>query len=318
MFRHVVVGGTFDHFHQGHRALLEQAFSLGQKITIGLTRPEFIHVKEFATTIEDFATRYQSVEHFAKQQGRGADVDIIPIADVYGSTLEDTSLEAIVVTEQSLAGAQRINAERLKRGLPALEVRLCPFVYDQTGEIISSTRIRAGLIDRFGLVYLDLFREPRLVAPAQIEAFHKPLGKVRPSLLKMETELPQVYVGDVVTRTAIEAGRPFTCAYIDGRSHRAVYDFPVPPPFQLVETNLTNDPGTLAVEVCRHIQTTGLRSNSIVFRLQGEEDLLAAPAVLLSPLGSYVYYGHPFDDGGVVTVKVTEEIKAKLVALLSL
>ena len=44
-----------------------------------------------------------------------------------------------------------------------------------------------------------------------------------------------------------------------------------------------------------------------VIRIEGEEDLLTMPAILLSPLGTYIIYGQ--FEVGMVVVEVTEEIK---------
>jgi uncharacterized protein (UPF0218 family) len=44
--------------------------------------------------------------------------------------------------------------------------------------------------------------------------------------------------------------------------------------------------------------------------------LAVIPAVLLSPLGSYVYYGQP--DQGLVEILVTPEIKQNLLKKLQL
>ena len=51
-------------------------------------------------------------------------------------------------------------------------------------------------------------------------------------------------------------------------------------------------------------------------KIQGEEDLLALPAILLAPLGSVVIYGQK--DLGVVVVEVTEEKKEEVKKIINL
>ncbi len=40
-YKKVAVGGTFDRFHNGHRKLLEEAFSHGELVVIGVTSNAF-------------------------------------------------------------------------------------------------------------------------------------------------------------------------------------------------------------------------------------------------------------------------------------
>ena len=59
--------------------------------------------------------------------------------------------------------------------------------------------------------------------------------------------------------------------------------------------------------------TTGSR---LIF-VEGEEDLFAVPAVLLSPIGTEVYFGDPIEDN-LIRILVTAEIKSELCKILQI
>ena len=53
-YNNIVLGGTFDHFHKGHEALLTKAFEVGKKITIGIATEEIYKDKFLSETVESF------------------------------------------------------------------------------------------------------------------------------------------------------------------------------------------------------------------------------------------------------------------------
>lgn len=58
----------------------------------------------------------------------------------------------------------------------------------------------------------------------------------------------------------------------------------------------------------------------VAIRIQGEEDLLVIPVVLLSPIGSMIVYGQPpFDkreNGGIVVILVDSDLKIRVKSIL--
>jgi cytidyltransferase-like protein len=64
-YRHVVLGGTFDRLHAGHRALLTAAAMLARSaITVGVTTGPMIGKKAHAGLIEPVEMRIAAVEAF--------------------------------------------------------------------------------------------------------------------------------------------------------------------------------------------------------------------------------------------------------------
>ncbi|MFH1774757.1 MAG: phosphopantetheine adenylyltransferase [Methanobacteriota archaeon] len=141
-FKKVAVGGTFDSLHKGHRALIEKAFEVGEHVIIGLTSDEMLQKEA-----ELFSKRKRALQNFLK-----LNYEIVKLNDAYGPAISDSKIDAIVVSEETEARAAEINEIRKKRGLPALEIIVIPFVLAEDGKPISTTRIRAGEIDEEGRV----------------------------------------------------------------------------------------------------------------------------------------------------------------------
>jgi pantetheine-phosphate adenylyltransferase len=96
---------------------------------------------------ELFSKRKRALQNFLK-----LNYEIVKLNDAYGPAISDSKIDAIVVSEETKARAAEINEIRKKRGLPALEIIVIPFVLAEDGKPISTTRIRAGEIDEEGRV----------------------------------------------------------------------------------------------------------------------------------------------------------------------
>jgi len=147
----VALGGTFDPVHDGHRALFERAFSLGD-VTVGLTD-------------DDLASETRHVERYVRSYtDRKADLraELEPIADEYDRRFEirplseptgiavEPQFDALVVSPETTEGAERINEIRTERGLEPLAIEVVDHIPADDGKRISSTRIVTGEIDRHG------------------------------------------------------------------------------------------------------------------------------------------------------------------------
>ncbi len=140
--KRVVLGGTFEFLHRGHRALLERAFSLGDYVLIGITADGF---KPQCTV--PLEKRRRRVEDFARKFGKR--FDVVEINDPYGPSITE-DFDIIVVSRETRERADEINRIRRERGLRELRVEVIPTVFAQDLMPISSSRIRAGLIDEDG------------------------------------------------------------------------------------------------------------------------------------------------------------------------
>jgi len=151
-FRTVAVGGTFDEFHKGHRALLHKAFEVGERVFIGLCSDDFARKLRKSHRTADYEERLGNLELFLRRLGVLDRAEIVPLNDPYGVTLSRGCVEAIVVSRETEPRAHEINEKRKVKGLPPLNVVVIDMVQAQDSVPISTTRIRRGEINHEGQV----------------------------------------------------------------------------------------------------------------------------------------------------------------------
>lgn len=314
---YVVVGGTFDRFHAGHEFFLDKAFKTGERVFIGLTTPSMLKKLVRQNSIWSYDKRKEVVEDFVKKYGK--EFKIMPIEDIFGPTTEMKDLDAIVATEETLPTCERINEIRKKKGLKRLKIILLPYVYSEDCRVISSSRIRKGEIDRQGKVLIDykitdrLREELRKPVGKTIEGKNKSVTEDLISYIKKQGFDEVICVGDVVSRDLIEHGFKPKNVVIDGKVKKEPIDYK---DFILESYAkrflIDNPPGMISKEVWRTMRYAFKTESAVI--VDGEEDLLAIPAVLLAEDNSAVIYGQPHR--GKVIIKVDEDRKKRVRKIL--
>jgi pantetheine-phosphate adenylyltransferase len=324
MYNHIIIGGTFDGLHKGHVHILAHAFDKGARVTIGLTSEAYIRRYKKGQGVRPMSRRYSALTAWLRKNHVAERTTIVPLDNRWGPSILG-EFDAIVVTPDNRHVAQEINTLRSERGLAALEVLTVDLIPAEDQKPISTTRIRKGEIDYTGHLTLPDSLRPEL---------QKPLGRVligediKREVMKNKDNIV-VAVGDVTTETLFLCGVRPALAIIDLRVKRSPYRsleaFQFPKYYEIVR--VVSGPGYIsrpAVEAIRAWSGQVRKRKRVVLVINGEEDLLALPAIVHAPIGSVIYYGQPAQGDrifgtqieGLVEVNVTAEKKKEILELL--
>uniref|UniRef100_J3MJ05 pantetheine-phosphate adenylyltransferase n=1 Tax=Oryza brachyantha TaxID=4533 RepID=J3MJ05_ORYBR len=140
----VVLGGTFDRLHDGHRRLLKASADLAKdRIVVGVCTGPMLAKKEYSELIEPVEKRMKAVEDYIKSVKPELIVQVEPIEDPYGPSIIDDQLDAIIVSKETLNGGLAVNRKREEKRLPLLKVEVVDLLSGGAeGEKLSSSALR--------------------------------------------------------------------------------------------------------------------------------------------------------------------------------
>lgn len=151
-FQKVAVGGTFDELHKGHKTLLLTAFNIGEFVLIGLCSDELVNKMNKPHITASYNERYNFLKDFLKKHNFYENCKIITLNNPYGSTIDDSCIQALVVSQETKPVALDIQKIREQKGLPPIKIITVNMVPSQNCSPISTTRIRNGEIDHEGRI----------------------------------------------------------------------------------------------------------------------------------------------------------------------
>ena len=308
-----LVGGTFDRFHIGHQSLLNSALEVSERVEVWVTNDEMSASK--SPILQSFEDRREAIIQWADNR-----ITTHELENKVGPAPVRKDCDSIVCTPETLGNCQKINEMRLRNGLLPLEIIEVPHALDVKGGIVSSSRIRAGLIDTDGTVWLteDDRETTFLFHKGLDEELKKPSGQLfsgpenSPEVAMsaaMENISPGaiVAVGDVSVATLLEFGVIPDIALVDGMTKRIELEQKVDlSDFSLI-LSAQNPAGEVTPSLIESIDAALHSDQTTCIEVDGEEDLAPLIVHLLSPLGTNVIYGQP---GKGVVLRITD-LKAK-------
>nr|CAD7574193.1 unnamed protein product [Timema californicum] len=122
-YNDVVLGGTFDRLHEGHKIFLSEAvLRCNKRLTVGVTSEEMLKSKILWELIQPCEERVALVRDFLQDIDPQLDYNVVPITDPFGPTKEDPNMEMIVVSTETLKGGLKVNQLRQERNLSTLDI----------------------------------------------------------------------------------------------------------------------------------------------------------------------------------------------------
>ncbi len=316
------MGGTwalnlFDRLHLGHHVMLERLADMPAPVAC-VTGGELVaHDLELAQIVQPLALRVQRLKEYLRDVGLDDTIQVTSLTSF-------RELLRIEGATQFLMYAGPCCDEIREHGLrarlqvwPDDKLEYLKPVRAQDGEKLTSARVRKGEVDRMGRLLRGTEEPPRRLPLHDRARLQTPKGEVLDKrdgppedravrMIERETPPLVIAVGDVTSATLIRAGfQPDVCI-VDGATKRGAYGGVVHAERQYL---VYNPAGVLYPEAWSVVGTAVDDGCKSVVFVDGEEDLLGFPAVLLAPEGAVMLYGQP--DVGIVWVPVTEENRTR-------
>jgi len=131
LYSHVVLGGTFDRLHPGHKVLLSTAvLRCDTRLTVGVTSPALLSRKTLPELIQPVEDRMRGVESFLSQVRPDIERNVVMIDDPFGPAITLPEIQCIVASLETEAGCVKINEKRQEAGLSQLDIELIDLAED--------------------------------------------------------------------------------------------------------------------------------------------------------------------------------------------
>ncbi len=148
-FSLVATGGTFDIIHRGHLTLLSNAFTISEKVIIGLTSDELAE-KKGKLSINKYEKRLENLTQVISKEFPNSSFQISKLDNDFGPAVLEKGVEALVVSDEKSNQGTILNQLRAEKKLLPVKIIMVPMFLAKDGKRISTTRIKNSEIDAEG------------------------------------------------------------------------------------------------------------------------------------------------------------------------
>ena len=139
------VAGTFNILHEGHKALLDRAFQLGDEVYIGITSDRM--ASSSRDRLNTYYIREKAVKEYAASKKKP--FSVFTIDDIYGPDEMMDHVDVLVVSEETLANGKEVVRKASEKG-KKMDLSVVSIVQKSDGGKLSSTDIMNGSCSRNG------------------------------------------------------------------------------------------------------------------------------------------------------------------------
>lgn len=162
----VVLGGTFDHLHAGHKVLLSVSVALAEVgVAVGVSGAPLLVKKQHATELEPWDVRAGAVSSFIGRSRSDVSVLLEELSDGFGPSLR-REMRALVVSEETVQGGAAVNCRRSEVGVPEIDMVVVPLVAAASAgdgkESSTTIRRRAQSLRALNVCWASVASELRL------------------------------------------------------------------------------------------------------------------------------------------------------------
>ncbi|MFW9912214.1 MAG: DUF359 domain-containing protein [Candidatus Thorarchaeota archaeon] len=311
----------FDRFHLGHQALIDRLSDMPSPVAV-VTGGEIVGRNlDLQCIIQPIEERLAKLKEYIEEEELDKTIDAITMTR-FSELLSIKGATTFLMYQGPCCDEVRSGVlDKRTRYEDVLDYLKPVRAFD--GNKLTSARVRKGEIDREGKRLrgtrepprkLDLTHRGELKAPKG-NLYHKNDGPPQKRVVeRIIEENPKcvVAVGDVTVATLIEEGYIPDVSIVDGITKRGKFEGTFSGEREYM---FYNPAAVLYPEAWSTIDTAIRDKKRSLIVVDGEEDLMGFPGVLLAPNGSIMLYGQP--DAGIVWVPVHKENKSLARSLLN-